>query len=161
MTDCRLQGSMADRVQGPRRSTYQCLEVSGGEIWLEKTADCRYPLVFKTKGVAMSYTLIPLYKVMDERSSVHLKQQRNDVDRAVVATDSPAGIFRPRFKECSLQPENSSIRRPFLTKSLRMPLCAICLDYVCVRENDGTAGRLHLEGAPKGPSGQWWRPQSA
>lgn len=49
-------------------------EVDGGDIWLEKTAgDRRYPLVFKTKGTGTAYTLIPLYKVMDERYSVYLK----------------------------------------------------------------------------------------
>lgn len=49
-------------------------EVDGGDIWLEKTGgDRRYPLVFKTKGTGTSYTLIPLYKVMDERYSVYLK----------------------------------------------------------------------------------------
>jgi hypothetical protein len=49
-------------------------EVNAPGVWLEKTeGDRRNPLVFKTIGTGTSYTLIPLYKVMDERYSVYLK----------------------------------------------------------------------------------------
>jgi hypothetical protein len=49
-------------------------EVNAPDVWLEKTdGDRRNPLVFKTKGTGTTYTLIPLYKVMDERYSVYLK----------------------------------------------------------------------------------------
>jgi DUF1680 family protein len=71
-----LTTSMVYGGSGPRgRDTSIAMpEVDGGEIWLEKTeGDRRYPLVFKTKGTGTSYTLVPLYKVMDERYSVYLK----------------------------------------------------------------------------------------
>ena len=71
-----LTTSMIYGGSGPRGrdSTIAMPEVDGGEIWLEKTdGDRRYPLVFKTKGTGTSYTLVPLYKVLDERYSVYLK----------------------------------------------------------------------------------------
>jgi hypothetical protein len=71
-----LTTSMIYGGSGPRGrdATIAMPEVDGGDIWLEKTeGDRSYPLVFKTKGTGTAYTLIPLYKVMDERYSVYLK----------------------------------------------------------------------------------------
>jgi hypothetical protein len=71
LTTSMIYGGSGPRGRG---STIAMPEVDGGEIWLEKTdGDRRYPLVFKTKGTGTSYTLVPLYKVLDERYSVYLK----------------------------------------------------------------------------------------
>ncbi len=71
-----LTTSMIYGGSGPRGrdNTLAMPEVDGGEIWLEKIdGDRRYPLVFKTKGPGTAYTLVPLYKILDERYSVYLK----------------------------------------------------------------------------------------
>jgi uncharacterized protein len=71
-----LTTSMIYGGSGPRgrETTIAMPEVDGGEMWLEKTdSDRRYPLVFKTKGTGTSYVLVPLYKIVDERYSVYLK----------------------------------------------------------------------------------------
>ena len=71
-----LTTSMIYSGSGPRErdANIPMPEVNGGEIWLEKAAgDRRYPLTFKTKGTGTSYTLVPLYKITDERYSVYLR----------------------------------------------------------------------------------------
>jgi uncharacterized protein len=71
-----LTTSMIYGGSGPRGrdTTIAMPEVDGSDIWLEKIeGDSRYPLTFKTKGTRTSWTLVPLYKVMDERYSVYLK----------------------------------------------------------------------------------------
>ena len=71
-----LTTSMIYGGSGPRRGddAIAMPEVDGTDIWLEKTeGDRRYPLAFKTKGTATSYTLVPLYKIMDERYSVYMR----------------------------------------------------------------------------------------
>ena len=71
-----LTTSMIYGGSGPRGREVNIAmpEVNGGDIWLERTeGDPRYPLVFKTKGTTTSYTLVPLYKIVDERYSVYVK----------------------------------------------------------------------------------------
>jgi DUF1680 family protein len=71
-----LTTSMIYGGSGPRSRDVKIPmpEVNESGIWLEKVeGDRRYPLVFKTKGTGTPYTLVPLYKVMDERYSVYLK----------------------------------------------------------------------------------------
>jgi hypothetical protein len=41
----------------------------------------------------MSYTLIPLHRVMDERFSVYPKERRNDIDRAASRPTAPLEFF--------------------------------------------------------------------
>ena len=71
-----LTTSMIYGGEGPRARDVNIPmpEVDGGDIWLEKAeGDRRYPLIFKTKGTGRPYSLVPLYKLMDERYSVYLK----------------------------------------------------------------------------------------
>ena len=71
-----LTTSMIYGGSGPRRGddAIAMPEVEGADIWLEKTErDRGYPLAFKTKGTGTSYTLVPLYMIMDERYSVYLR----------------------------------------------------------------------------------------
>ncbi len=71
-----LTTSMIYGGSGPRERDVNIPmpEVDGGDIWLEKAeGDRRYPLIFKTKGTGRPYSLVPLYKIMDERYSVYLK----------------------------------------------------------------------------------------
>ena len=71
-----LTTSMIYNGSGPRErdANIPMPEVNGGELWLERTdGDRRYPLTFKTKGTGTSHTLVPLYKITDERYSVYLK----------------------------------------------------------------------------------------
>jgi hypothetical protein len=54
-------------------------EVDGEDVWLEKIeGDRRFPLSFKTNGTGKSYTLVPLYKIVDERYSVYMKAAQRD-----------------------------------------------------------------------------------
>jgi uncharacterized protein len=71
-----LTTAMIYSGSGPRErdANIPIPEVNSGELWLERTdGDRGYPLTFKTKGTGTSYTLVPLYKITDERYSVYLK----------------------------------------------------------------------------------------